>query len=72
MTIIVLSLISGLLRILRDLTGLLNQHFTHVQKREWENTDRLLCKHVTQSNLIYDAARLLGVPFIKNPKELFC
>ena len=43
----------------------------HQQKKEWENTDKLLCKHVTQSNLMYDAARLLAVPFVKNPKELF-
>lgn len=43
----------------------------HVQRKEWENLDKLMCKQVTQSNLIYDAARLLNVPFVKNPRELF-
>ena len=46
-------------------------HRVHVQRKEWENTEKLLCKQVTQSNLIYDAARLLNVPFVKNPRELF-
>ncbi len=42
----------------------------HEQKKEWEHQDKLLKKEVTQSNLYFSIARMLGLSHTHNPREL--